>query len=49
MYINEPGDLDEEEDMVKAQKAEDFDALIHDEKGGVAKSRNWQHRGPGVI
>ena len=49
MYINEPGDLDEEQGFVAYQKAANFKSLTQNEKGEVAKTRDWNNRGPGVI
>lgn len=49
MYINEPGDLAEEEAAVAKQRAAERKALSKDADGNLSPNTNWQHKGPGVI
>ncbi|EDX87291.1 hypothetical protein S7335_4999 [Synechococcus sp. PCC 7335] len=49
MYVNEPGDLAEEEEIVAQQRAAERDALSKDEEGNLSPKTNWQHKGPGMI
>ena len=49
MYLNEPGDLAEEEAVVAKQRAAERKALSKDAEGHLSPNTNWQHKGPGVI
>lgn len=49
MYINEPGDLAEEEAATAQQKAADYKALSENEEGKLTLEHDWRHKGPGMI
>ena len=49
MYVNEPGDLAEEEAAVAKQRAAERQALSKDDEGHLSPKTNWRHKGPGVI
>lgn len=49
MYINEPGDLAEDEKAIAQQRAADRKSLAEDEEGKLTINHDWRHRGPGLI
>jgi hypothetical protein len=49
MYINEPGDLREEEEAQQGQRAHDLEELSEDEQGRLTMEQDTRHRGQGMI
>ncbi|HEY9621350.1 MAG TPA: hypothetical protein V6C78_13325 [Crinalium sp.] len=50
MYINEPGDLRQEEEAEKAQRAEEMDQVNHnDETGKLTMEKDTRGRGQGLV
>lgn len=49
MYVNEPGDLAEEEAAIAQQRAADRKALADDEEGKLTMGHDWRHKGSGMI
>ena len=48
-YINEPGDLREKEQELKAQRRRELQELSEDEEGKLTMEHDWRHKGPGLI
>jgi len=49
MYINEPGDLRQQESELAAERAHELEQLQEDEDGKLDMDHDRRHRGPGVI
>lgn len=49
MYINEPGDLREEEQEASAERSEELHDLQTDEAGKLTDKEDARHKGPGII
>ncbi len=49
VYINEPGDLREKEEELKAQRRRELQELSEDEDGKLTMEHDWRHKGPGLI
>jgi len=49
MYINEPGDLREEEAERTAERAQEIQSLSEDEQGKLTMEEDTRHRGQGMI
>lgn len=49
MYVNQPGDLAEEEAAAAKMRAADRKSLGKDAEGHASSKNNWQHKGPGMI
>jgi hypothetical protein len=49
MYINEPGDLDDERNSEHERQVRDRKALSEDEEGKLTMEHDWRHKGPGLI
>ena len=49
MYINEPGDLREEEENLAADRAKELHNLKNDEKGNLTMDKDVRPRGQGII
>lgn len=49
MYINEPGDLDQDKQVEAERQAADRKALAEDEEGKLTMDHDWRHKGPGLI
>jgi hypothetical protein len=49
MYVNEPGDLREQEQAETAQRAEELANLQHDEEGNLTDEGDKRPKGQGFI
>jgi hypothetical protein len=49
MYINEPGDLRQEEEQRTAERAQELQSLNQDEEGRLTNEGDERHRGQGII
>ncbi|OKH39012.1 hypothetical protein NIES2119_07685 [[Phormidium ambiguum] IAM M-71] len=49
MYINEPGDLREEEAELAAERAQEIQSLSEDEEGKLTMEEDMRHRGQGMV
>jgi len=49
MYINEPGDLQEEEAAQQAKRAQELQELSEDEQGRLTLEQDQRHKGQGQI
>lgn len=49
MYVNEPGDLQEQEQAETAQRAEELANLQHDEEGNLTDEGDKRPKGQGFI
>jgi len=49
MYVNEPGDLKQQEEELAAERAHEIEALKEDEDGKLDMEHDSRHRGPGLI
>lgn len=49
MYINEPGDLREQEAELTAERAQEIQNLSEDEQGKLTMENDLRHRGPGIL
>ncbi|MFB2878992.1 hypothetical protein [Floridanema aerugineum] len=49
MYINEPGDLREQEAELTAERAQEIHDLSEDEQGKLTMENDLRHRGQGIV
>ncbi len=50
MYVNEPGDLREKEEALKAERAREYQEVHHnDEDGNLTMEGDRRGKGPGII
>ncbi|MCT7986017.1 hypothetical protein NG796_22320 [Laspinema sp. A4] len=50
MYVNEPGDLREKEEALKAERSREYDEVHHnDEDGKLTMEGDRRGKGPGII
>lgn len=49
MYVNEPGDLAEEQAAIARERAAEMKALSRDDEGHLTPKNDWRHKGPGMI
>jgi len=49
MYINEPGDLRQEEEAQQAKRAQELEELSEDEQGRLTMEQDQRHKGQGQI
>ncbi len=49
MYVNEPGDLRQQEEELAEQRAHELEELKEDEDGKLDMDHDSRHRGPGII
>lgn len=50
MYVNEPGDLREKEEALKAERAREYNEVHHnDEEGKLTMEGDRRGKGPGII
>lgn len=49
MYVEQPGDLKQEEEAQKAARAHELEELSEDEEGELTKEQDTRHRGQGAI
>ena len=49
IYINEPGDLSEQEQQLRIQRRHELEELSEDEEGKLTIEHDWRHKGPGLI
>ncbi|MBV8884955.1 MAG: hypothetical protein JO235_13310 [Chroococcidiopsidaceae cyanobacterium CP_BM_RX_35] len=49
MYVNEPGDLRQEESELAAERAHELEELQEDEEGKLDMEHDKRHRGPGLV
>jgi hypothetical protein len=50
MYVNEPGDLREKEEALKAERAREYSEVHHnDEDGKLTMEGDRRGKGPGII
>lgn len=49
MYINEPGDLREKEEMVEAERISEIEEVNEDKDGELTMESDRRGKGPGVI
>ncbi|PAX52962.1 hypothetical protein [Brunnivagina elsteri] len=49
MYVNVPGDMQEQAVQEKAEYAHQLQELSEDEDGKLTTEHDWRHKGPGLI
>lgn len=49
MYINEPGDLSQQEAELAAKRARELEELAEDGEGRLTMERDTRHKGQGLI
>ncbi len=49
IYINEPGDLREQEQQRRDRRLHELLELSEDEDGKLTMEHDWRHKGPGLI
>ncbi|NEP16686.1 MAG: hypothetical protein F6J97_07235 [Leptolyngbya sp. SIO4C1] len=49
IYVNQPGDLAEQERALSQQRAAELAELQEDETGRLTIEHDWRHRGPGMV
>lgn len=49
MYVNVPGDLQEQATQDVAERAHQLQELSEDEDGKLTTEHDWRHKGPGLI
>lgn len=49
MYINEPGDLREQEEEERLERRHELEELQEDETGKLTAEHDFRHKGPGLL
>jgi len=49
MYVNVPGDLEEQAAQDVIERAHQLQELSEDEEGKLTTEHDWRHKGPGLI
>lgn len=49
MYLNQPGDLRQENEELRAQRLHEMEELQESEEGKLTMEHDYRHRGPGMI
>ena len=49
MYVEEPGDMREQQEAEKAERAQELNELKEDEEGNLTEEKDTRHKGQGVI